>query len=62
VAEDLTHQGHELELEGEETDLELRWVSLKDAVASVLNSEMRSPSAGYGLMALAQQLGVQSNG
>ena len=62
VAEGLTHQGHDFELEGEETDLELRWVPLKEALASVLNSEMRSPSAGYGLMALALQLGVQSNG
>ena len=53
VAKQVRHQGHDLELEGEETDLELRWVPLADAVQSVLNSEMRSPSAGYGLMALA---------
>lgn len=53
VANQVRHQGHDLELEGEETDLELRWVPLADAVQSVLNSEMRSPSAGYGLMALA---------
>ena len=53
VAKQVRHQGHDLELEGEETDLELRWVPLADALQSVLNSEMRSPSAGYGLMALA---------
>lgn len=53
VAKQVRHQGHDFELEGEETDLELRWVPLSDAVQSVLNSEMRSPSAGYGLMALA---------
>lgn len=57
VAKTVRHQGHELELEGEETDLELRWVPLAEALESVLNSEMKSPSAGYGLMALAHQLG-----
>ena len=56
VAKSVRHQGHELELEGEETDLELRWVPLAEALESVLNSEMKSPSAGYGLMALAHQL------
>lgn len=53
VAKRVRHQGHDLELEGEETDLEIRWVPLAEALQSVLNSEMRSPSAGYGLMALA---------
>lgn len=57
VARQVRHQGHEIELEGEETDLELRWVPLAEALQSVLNSEMQSPSAGYGLMALAHQLG-----
>ena len=62
MAQDLRLQGHELELEGEEVDLELRWVPLADALTSVLKSEMRSPSAGYGIMALAHQLGVAANG
>ena len=56
VAKKVRHQGHELELEGEETDLELRWVPLAEALESVLKSEMKSPSAGHGLMALAHQL------
>ena len=57
VAKKVRHQGHDFELEGEETDLELRWVPLSEALESVLKSEMKSPSAGYGLMALAHQLG-----
>ena len=62
VAQGLRLQGHEFELEGEEVDLELRWVPLADALTSVLKSEMRSPSAGYAIMALAHQLGVAANG
>lgn len=62
VAKNVRHQGHDLELEGEETDMELRWVPLNEALTSVLNSEMKSPSAGYGLMALAHQLGKKANG
>lgn len=61
VARQARHQGHEIVLEGEETDLELRWIPLADALDSVLKSEMQSPSAGYGLMALALQLGVSPN-
>ena len=58
LATDIRHQGHDFELEGEEVDLELRWVSLTDALESVLASQMRSPSAGYAIMALAHKLGV----
>ena len=61
VAQDLRLQGHDLELEGEEVDLELRWVPLAEALGSVLKSEMRSPSAGYAILALAHQLGVSAN-
>ena len=61
VAKDLRLQGHDLELEGEEVDLELRWVPLAEALGSVLKSEMRSPSAGYAILALAHQLGVAAN-
>lgn len=61
LATDLRHQGHDFELEGEELDLELRWVPLVEALASVLKSEMRSPSAGFGIMALAHKLGVSAN-
>ena len=61
LATDLRHQGHELELEGEEVDMEISWVPLADALASVLNSQMRSPSAGYAIMALAHKLGVRAS-
>jgi ADP-ribose pyrophosphatase len=61
LATQLSHQGHDFELEGEEVDLELRWVPLAEALASVLKSEMRSPSAGYAILALAHKLGVSAN-
>ncbi|BDS50595.1 NUDIX domain-containing protein [Rhodoluna lacicola] len=61
LAKDLRLQGHDFELEGEEVDLEVRWVPLADALSSVMQSQMRSPSAGYGIMALAHQLGVSIN-
>jgi len=57
LAQDLRHQGHELELEGEETDMKVEWVPLAEALASVLASEMRSPSAAVGIMAAAHKLG-----
>ena len=68
LATQLRHQGHDFELEGEEVDLELRWVPLSEALDSVLKSQMRSPSAGYAIMALAHKIdlplksGVTSNG
>jgi 8-oxo-dGTP pyrophosphatase MutT (NUDIX family) len=62
LATELRHQGHEFELEGEEVDLELRWVPIKEALGSVLRSDMQSPSAGYGIMALAHKLGLAGNG
>ena len=58
LARQLRHQGHELELEGEETDLKVEWVSLSEALDSVLASEMRSPSAAVGIMAAARKLGI----
>lgn len=57
LASQVRHQGHDFELEGEETDMEVRWVRLDDALTSVLNSEMKSPTAVAGIMALAFQLG-----
>jgi ADP-ribose pyrophosphatase len=62
LAKGLRHQGHNFELEGEETDMDLAWVSLEEAVSSVLTSQMRSPSAAVGLMALALKLGIKANG
>ena len=58
LARDLRHQGHDLELEGEETDMQVAWVPLGEALASVLASEMRSPSAAVGIMAAAHKLGL----
>lgn len=58
IARELRHQGHDLELEGEEIDMPLTWVPLKEALTSVLASEMRSPSAAVGIMAAAHKLGL----
>ena len=58
LARDLRHQGHELELEGEETDMQVEWIPLGEALASVLASDMRSPSAAVGIMAAARNLGI----
>jgi ADP-ribose pyrophosphatase len=58
LACDLRHQGHDLELEGEETDMQVAWVPLEEALASVLASDMRSPSAAVGIMAAASKLGI----
>mgnify|MGYP000093020181 CR=1 FL=1 len=58
LAQELRHQGHDLVLEGEEVDMQVSWVPLADAVSSILKSEMRSPSAAVGIMAVALKLGV----
>ena len=53
LAQDLTYRGHNLRLEGEESDMQVEWVPIADAVTSVMKSEMKSPSAVVGLLALA---------
>lgn len=58
LARELRHQGHDLELEGEETDMQVAWVSLAEALGSVLASNMRSPSAAVGIMAACRKLGI----
>jgi 8-oxo-dGDP phosphatase len=58
LARDLRHQGHDFELEGEETDMAVEWVPLREALESVLASDMRSPSAAVGILAAARQLGI----
>lgn len=58
MARDLTHVGHNLELEGEETDMLVEWVPLSEALASVLKADMQSPSAVVGIMNAAIKLGV----
>ena len=62
LAKDARHVGHDLDLEGEEVDMEIRWVALSEAVSSVVRGEMRSPSAAVGIMALALRLGVGFSG
>jgi ADP-ribose pyrophosphatase len=58
LARELRHQGHEFELEGEETDMKVEWFALSEALESVLASDMRSPSAAVGIMAAARKLGI----
>jgi 8-oxo-dGTP pyrophosphatase MutT (NUDIX family) len=62
LAQDLQHVGHDLELEGEEVDMIKEWFPLSEALASVLASEIQSPSAAVGIMAAAHRLGVTSRG
>jgi len=62
LAKDARHVGHDLDLEGEEVDMEIQWVALAEAVSSVVRGEMRSPSAAVGIMALALRLGVGFHG
>jgi 8-oxo-dGTP pyrophosphatase MutT (NUDIX family) len=59
LARDLKHVGHDFELEGEEVDMPIEWVPIGEAVASILRSEIKSPSAAVGIMAAALQLGVK---
>lgn len=58
LAQKLQHVGHDLELEGEETDMLVEWFPLQEALQSVLKAEMQSPSAVVGIMAAAFKLGV----
>lgn len=58
LAQGLKHVGHDLELEGEEVDMLKEWFPLREALASVLASEIQSPSAAVGIMAAAHRLGV----
>ena len=62
LAEDLEHVGHNLELEGEEVDMIKQWFPLSEALASVLASEIQSPSAVVGIMAAALRYGLTANG
>jgi len=60
LAQNLQHVGHNLELEGEEVDMLKEWFPLKEALASVLASEIQSPTAAVGIMAAAHRLGVSA--
>lgn len=61
LAQDLKHIGYHETLEGEEIDMQVEWVSLSSALASVLAAEIKSPSAAVGIMALAHKLGVKAD-
>ena len=53
--------GHEIELEGEELELEVRWVPLEEALRSVMAAEIKNPSAAFAVMALALRLGLRAD-
>lgn len=59
LATELRHQGHNFELEGEETDMLATFVPLTEALASVLKSDIKSPTAVVGIMAVANKLGIK---
>lgn len=52
-AQKISFVGRPENQEGEEANLQLDWVPLEDAVSAVLRSDIKSPSAAVGLMALA---------
>lgn len=56
LATGLEHVGHDLVLEGEETQLQVEWVPIERALESVLNSEIKSPTAMVGIMAAVLKL------
>lgn len=58
VARDLAPSDFEYVASGEERDMPMTWVPLPQAVASVLNSEIKSPSAVVGIMAYALRSGI----
>lgn len=53
LASGLQFEGRPIEQEGEERELVVEWVAFDEALESVLSSEIKSPSAQVGLMALA---------
>ena len=59
LARGLKHVGHDLELEGEEVDMQVSWVPIAEAVAGILRSEIKSPSAAVGILAAATHLGIK---
>lgn len=61
LAEDLKHVGYHEQLEGEEVDMVKEWIPIREALASVLSAEVRSPSAMVAIMVLALKLGITSN-
>ena len=54
LARDLEVVEHDFERVEEEAEMELRWVSLDDAIAAVMEGRIHSPSATVGILAAAQ--------
>lgn len=54
LARDLELVGRPAEQEGEERDLQVEWIDFEIALASVLKSDIKSPSAAVGILAAAQ--------
>jgi ADP-ribose pyrophosphatase len=58
VAKDLSNANSDYVTSGEEKDMPQTWVSIQDALASVLSSDIKSPTAVVGIMAYALKTGV----
>lgn len=56
LARNLEFVGRPSHQEGEERQLQVEWVDFQGALASVLSSEIKSPSAVVGILAAAQVL------
>lgn len=57
LATKLSRVQTDYEREGEEKDMEVSWVSFEEALQAVQNSEIQSPIAVIGILALASQRG-----
>lgn len=56
LARDLEFVGRPDLQEGEERELQIDWIDFDEALASVLSSEIKSPSSVVGILAAAQSL------
>jgi ADP-ribose pyrophosphatase len=58
VAKGLSPANSDYVTSGEERDMPQSWVPIREALASVLNSEIKSPTAVVGIMAYALKTGI----
>jgi ADP-ribose pyrophosphatase len=58
VAKDLSNANSDYVTSGEEKDMPQTWVSIQDALARVLSSDIKSPTAVVGIMAYALKTGI----
>lgn len=58
VARGLSAAESDYQRTGEESDMPQTWVSIQDALESVLRSEIKSPTAVVGIMAYALKMGL----